>query len=127
MEHDDSLKGMFSPPERDEDSVLDAFRLELIQALHQSEEVRTCYGLRRNEDGSFVVSDLPKIKALPEETKHILREFLKANGTPKPKLVSQEVVGKSTMSPTIRQSLDELYSRLDHLQRTAKPRRFTGS
>lgn len=69
--------------------------------LKTNEEFRKLCGIQANSDGTYWIEDLDLIKMQPEETKAMLRAFLKEYGS-KPKI-----------SPPVRARLDALYKQID--------------
>lgn len=110
-------------PNEDPIDTRQSFSEELHDALLIHDVVRDFYGLRRNEDGSFSIVDLERIKGFEDYIKDALRTFLKTvrvkSESDKQADLSGEPVLKG-MNDSIRKKIDELYAKIDSL-----PKRMT--
>lgn len=140
--------------DQDKDSIRESstclrrasFTEELHEALLLHEVARDFYGVKRNEDGSYSIVDLEKIKAFPDNIKDPLRAFLKMQPGPLVKPLAKvaeicppppaplvvasqtevkEAYKKSTLPRMaipleVRKSLDFLYEKIDTLPKRVK-------
>lgn len=112
-----------------DDSTPEQREKELMNSLLTNERVRLYCGIIENPDGTYWVGDLERVKVQSDETKSILRKFLKLYGrkpieeVKSPDLESP-VDKKYRISEELRKSLDELYNKIDKLKFTAKPSKY---
>lgn len=109
---------MWDPDQKEKDPGTQDPKADCIELLKTSPEFRAEMGICLNEDGSYGISDLPRIQGFAEDVKVVLREFLKANGKKKP--VENAWPGMTTK---IREGLDSLYEKIDRLATEAPPRK----
>lgn len=110
---------MYSPDDKEIEEAIKKLKAvpatkdEFFNSLIDCPKIREHYSIRKNEDGSFGIIDVEKIKTFDEQIKVWLREFYLGYVKPKEPDLPQ-VPG--TITPTLRKRLDTLYERIDKIR-----------
>lgn len=117
---DDTLFLVWNPAVT-EDHSQKRFEEELVHSLLTNPEVRGRYGILKKLDGSFEVSDLPRIKSFPPDVKDILREFLRTHSKPSQSVSQRHIPCESK---SVKEMLGGLYAKLDDLSEKNYPQKL---